>query len=66
MAYHVTITTVHTTNKTLAATVETEEEAEALAQVLNEHISMRVLDPTIPALSYQVIDMTRGILVNKG
>lgn len=65
MAYQVTITTVHTTNKSLVLTIETEDEVQAMAQILNEHISMRVLDPTIPSLSYEVYDKD-GQIVNKG
>jgi len=66
MAYQVMITTVHTVSKELAVTVQTEEEAEALAQILNEHISMRILDPTIPNLSYEVMNLESGIVINKG
>lgn len=66
MAYQVMITTVHTVSKELAATVQTEEEAEAMAQILNEHISMRILDPTIPNLSYEVMNLESGIVINKG
>lgn len=65
MAFQVMITTVHTASKELAVTVQTEEEAEAMAQILNEHISMRVLDPTIPSLSY-VVMTDSGIVINQG
>lgn len=66
MAYQVLINTVHTTNRTLEAVIQTEDEAEAMAQILNEHISMRVLDTTIPALSYQIMDTSTGIVIKQG